>query len=172
MGIYKQPSQDRKREKHRTSQTERSRSENKRNKNGRIHGHQERPRGLEKCKILGSLLDTNEDIKRIKQLANNAVRKLQHIFNNNRLNIKTKVRIVNACVESIFLYNSELWTLKKTAENKIDSYHRRLLRRAINIRWPDKISCVRPLQQNKTGKMEWKNQDSENEMVRSRHQTT
>ena len=30
----------------------------------------------------------------------------------------------------------------------------------------------RPLQQNKTGKMEWKNQDSKDEMVRSCHQTT
>ena len=42
------------------------------------------PEDWNKCKILGSLLDTNEDIKRRKQLANNAMRKLQHIFNNNR----------------------------------------------------------------------------------------
>ena len=98
------------------------------------------PEDWKKCKILGSLLDTNEDIKRRKQLANNAMRKLQHIFKNNRLNIKTKVRIFSACVKSIFLYNLELWTLTKTAENKIDSYHRRLLRRAINIRLTNKIS--------------------------------
>ena len=80
------------------------------------------------------------------------MRKLQHIFNNNRLNIKTKIRIFNACVESIFLYNSELWTLTKTAENKIDSYHRRLLRRAINIRWPNKISCEDLYNKTKQGK--------------------
>ena len=48
---------------------------------------------------------------------------------------------IQRCVDSIFLYNSELWTLTKTAENKIDSYHRRILRRAINVRWPNKISC-------------------------------
>ena len=108
------------------------------------------PEKWKKCKILGSLLDTNKDIKMRKQLANNAMRK--HIFNNNRLNIKTKIRIFNACVKSIFLYNSELWTLTKTAENKIDSYHQRLLRRAINIRWPNKISCEDLYNKTKQGK--------------------
>ena len=110
------------------------------------------PEEWKKCKILSNLLDTNEDIKRRKQLANSSLRKLQHIFNNNRLNIKTKIRIFSACVESIFLYNSELWTLTKTAENKIDSYQRRLLRRAIIIRWPNKISCEDLYNKTKQGK--------------------
>ena len=85
------------------------------------------PEEWKKCKILESLLDNNEDIKRRKQLTNNAMKKLEHIFTNNKLNIKLKIRVFKACAESIFLYNSELWTLTKTAENKIDSYHRRLL---------------------------------------------
>ena len=101
------------------------------------------PEEWKKCKILGSLLDTTEDIKRRKQLANNAMQKLKHIFENTRLKNKTKLRIFRACVESIFLYNSELWTVTKTIENKIDSYQRRLQRRAINIKWPKKISTDR-----------------------------
>ena len=44
-------------------------------------------------------------------------------------------------LSSIFLYNSELWTLTKTKEKNIDSFHRRILRTScLNIRWPKKIS--------------------------------
>ena len=85
-------------------------------------------------------MDTQEDIKRRKQLANNALRKLSHVFEDKHLKVKTKVRVFRACVESVFSYNSELWTTNKTTSNKIDSFHRRLLRRAINIRWPKEIS--------------------------------
>ena len=101
------------------------------------------PEEWKKCRILGSLLDTSEDIKRRKQLANNAMQKLKHVFENNKLKNEVKLRIFRACVESIFLYNSELWTVTKTIENKIDSYQRRLQRRAINIKWPKKISSER-----------------------------
>ena len=45
-----------------------------------------------------------------------------------------------AYVESIFLYNSELWTLTKTLEDKIDSFQRRLLRKVIRVNWPRTIS--------------------------------
>ncbi len=43
-----------------------------------------------------------------------------------------------ALLESIFLYNSEIWSLNKTLENKIDIFQRQLLRRVLNIYWnPD-----------------------------------
>jgi hypothetical protein len=45
-----------------------------------------------------------------------------------------------ACVENVFLYNGELWTINKTTNKMIDGYHRRMLRNAINIKWPNKIS--------------------------------
>ena len=38
------------------------------------------------------------------------------------------------------MYNSELWTLTKSQEAKINSFQRRLLRKVLNIRWPQKIS--------------------------------
>ena len=44
---------------------------------------------------------------------------------------------------SVFLYNSELWTLTDTLEKKIDSFHRKLLRSVINICWPKLISNER-----------------------------
>ena len=92
-----------------------------------------------KCKYLGSLLDTNEDIKRRKGLAISAYNKLEHIFKSN-INLKIKIRTLNAFVASIFLYNSELWTIGKREEEKIDIFQRKFLRRMLTIRWPKIIS--------------------------------
>ena len=46
-----------------------------------------------------------------------------------------ELRIFSALLESIFLYNCELWTLTKKLEQKIDTFQRQLLRRILNIRW-------------------------------------
>ena len=46
-----------------------------------------------KCKILGSLLDTNDDIKRRKQLAMNALQKFEYIFTDKKLSNGKKIRI-------------------------------------------------------------------------------
>ena len=63
-----------------------------------------------------------------------------HIFNSKRIGLDLKIRTFNVYSASIFLYNSELWTLTETLEKEIDSFHRRLLRKVINIRWPKIIS--------------------------------
>jgi hypothetical protein len=66
---------------------------------------------------------------------------MKDIFKNKRLNVTIKVRAFNAYITSIFLYNSEIWTLTKTEELSIDAYHRRLLRtNVLNIKWPKKCS--------------------------------
>ena len=57
-----------------------------------------------------------------------------------RIGTDLKVRNFNTFSGSIFLYNSELWTLTETQQQQIDSFHRRLLRRVIDIRWPKIIS--------------------------------
>ena len=47
------------------------------------------------------------------------------------------MRAFDAYISSIFLYNSELWTLTSSIEKQIDSFQRRLLRKNIlNIKWP------------------------------------
>ena len=38
------------------------------------------------------------------------------------------------------LWTMELWTLTKTLENTIDSFHRRLLRKVIHVKWPRTVS--------------------------------
>ena len=88
-----------------------------------------------KCKYVGSLLGTEEDIERRKLQTNIAYCTLKQIFNSKQISESVKIRIFKALLESIFLYNSELWTLTKTLESKIDSFQRRLLRKILNIRW-------------------------------------
>ena len=91
------------------------------------------------CKILGSLLDT-EDIKRRKKLALDAMSAFQEVWRCNQTNRSLKIRIFEALVQSIFLYNSEIWTMTSTLTGQVNAFHRRLLRMVINIRWPDKIN--------------------------------
>ena len=93
-----------------------------------------------KCKYLGTLLDTNCDIAKRKRLAVVSYNKFNHIFKNKNVSIKTKHRIFSAYVESIFLYNSEIWTLTKKLEEEIDVFQRSLLQKLLNIHWPVKIS--------------------------------
>ena len=48
-----------------------------------------------------------------------------------------KARTFDAYVASIFLFNSEIWTLTKSDEEALDSFQRRLIRsNVLNIRWP------------------------------------
>ena len=93
-----------------------------------------------KCKLLGSLLGTRNDIKRRKALALDALRKLNYIFNSKRISLDLKLRTFSVYVISIFMYNSELWTLTRSLENEIDAFHRRMLRYAVGVKWPNKIS--------------------------------
>ena len=93
------------------------------------------------CKLLGSKLDTIKDIGRRKGLAIDSMRKKDHIYKSRRsISIQQKIRTFNAYSASVFLYNSELWTVTTAIEKQIDSFQRRLLRQAINIRWPKKIT--------------------------------
>ena len=90
------------------------------------------------CKLLGSRLDSETDIKCRKAQACAAMSKLKNIFNSKHLSITTKIKQFSTYVSTIFLYNSELWALTLTDEKRIDSFHRRLRRQAINKKWPKK----------------------------------
>ena len=106
-----------------------------------------------KCKLLGSLLGTVEDIKRRKSLAIAAIRAKKDVFYSN-MDIILKMRAFNVYVGSIFLYNSELWGLTQTQIDSIDAFHRRLLRTAVlNIKWPKKVSNIELYR--RTGALPW-----------------
>ena len=96
----------------------------------------EEPATWKSCKLLGSRLDTETDIKCRKARACEVMKTLSDKFNSKHLSIKTKIGEFRTYVTTIFMYNSELWALNKTDEKRIDSFHRRLLRQAINKKWP------------------------------------
>ena len=93
-----------------------------------------------KCKYLGSLLETENDINRRKILATNAYNQLKYIFESKKTSREVKIRIFRSHIESIFLYNCELWTITKNHENTIDVFQRKLIRKMLNIKWQDKVS--------------------------------
>ena len=88
-----------------------------------------------KCKLVGSLLSTEEDIKRRKSLANHAYCAYKTVFQSKKISQHIKIRLFQALVGSIFLYNSETWGLTKSQEYEIDTFQRRLLRKLLSIRY-------------------------------------
>ena len=92
------------------------------------------------CKILGSYLGTKKDIENRKLLTLNMMRKLSKNFESKIISIGMKIRTFNIYIASIFLYNSETWGLSKVMEEQINAFQRRILRYAVNVRWPNKIS--------------------------------
>ena len=88
------------------------------------------------CKLLGSRLDSETDIRCRKARACQVMNDISAKFKSKHLSIKTKINEFRTYVTTIFMYNSELWALNQTNNKKIDAFHRRLLRQAINRRWP------------------------------------
>ena len=82
-------------------------------------------------KILGSYIETRRDITNRKILCINAAEQLTHIFKNNNISLNTKLKIFNTYCSTIFLYNSELWSLNKETTNEVDAFQRRMLRRYV-----------------------------------------
>ena len=93
-----------------------------------------------KCKLLGSLLGTQEDIERRKHLVTENMKNLKDLFNSKHISITLKLRLFTAFITPIMLYNSELWALTETLQNKIDALQRRQLRNILQIKWPETIT--------------------------------
>ena len=80
------------------------------------------------------------NIKKRKGLAIGTYNKMRHIAENKSTRNITKTRILKTCVESVFLYNSEIWTLTKNLEKKIDRFQRNQIRKAYGIKWQDRVT--------------------------------
>ena len=64
------------------------------------------------------------------------MKKLTKTFKSKYLSIETKIKQFHTYIDTVFLYNSEVWTTTPTINKQIDAFHRRLLRTAINKTWP------------------------------------
>ena len=83
------------------------------------------------------MLAKNEDTKRRKFLAINAVNIKQAIFDNKKLTPKAKMTAFKAYIEPIFPYNYKIWTITSyQAENTISAFQQSLLRTyMLNVKW-------------------------------------
>ena len=107
-----------------------------------------------KCKLVGSKLDSKEDIKHRKSLAHSAFNKWASILCSTKTSKNYKIRLFSAFIESIFLYNSELWGLTKKDEGEIDILQRNFLRKMFNYRfteardnWPSNLELYKATNQ-------------------------
>ena len=112
----------------------------KKSKTDKYHISKCRDAKLKSCKYVGLLIRAEEDIDRIKGLPHDNHHALESILKSNLASETVRIRIFRAYIQNIFLYNSDLWTLTSTFEKSIDSFHRKLLRKVINLTWPRVIT--------------------------------
>ena len=92
-------------------------------------------------KKVGSLIGDKEDVDRRKQLSTSALAKLKNIWiAGDKIKRKTKIKLYKALVRSILTYNCGTWALTQSEEEKLDAFHRKQLRKVLNIKYPVKIT--------------------------------
>jgi Reverse transcriptase (RNA-dependent DNA polymerase) len=111
-------------------------------KTERFHVSKSGSEDWRKCKYLGSFLDTKTDVSHRKQLSMATFLKYKSILESKKLSLSVRMRLFNAYISSIFLYNSELWTMTKKVSNIIDVFHRNLLRKVLKVYYPHIINNV------------------------------
>ena len=90
---------------------------------------------------MGSLIGDLEDVERRKQLSTAALNKLYHVWmKGNKLKTTTKIQLYKSLVKSILLYNCSTWAPTLTEEEKINAFHRKQLKKVLNIKFPVKIT--------------------------------
>ena len=93
---------------------------------------------------LGSMLGDKKDIQRRKELSNTAMRNNENIWKRKwKVKLSTRIKLYNTLVKPILLYNCGTWGLSKTDQNKLNSFHRRQLRRILGVKWPHRISNIK-----------------------------
>ena len=86
------------------------------------------------AKKVGSLIGDLGDAERRKQLSTAALNKLYHVWViGNKLKTTTKIKLYKSLVKSILLYNCSTWVLSLTEEEKINAFHRKQLKKVLNI---------------------------------------
>ena len=87
-------------------------------------------------KILGSLVCSVKDIKNRIFLGNVAFSKFEKVWMKSKISLHMKIKIYEAQVVSILLYNCNSWAAPQASLNELDIAHRKHLRSILNIRWP------------------------------------
>ena len=90
---------------------------------------------------MGSLIGDDKDVERRKTLSTIALSKLNAVWiRKDKIKLKVRLKLYKSLIKSILLYNCGTWDITKHEEEKLDTHHRRQLRRIIGIKYPTKIS--------------------------------
>ena len=68
------------------------------------------------------------------------MKNLSELFQSKHISLILKITLFIAFIISIMLYNSELWVLTETLNEKIDAFQRKQLRNTLEIKWPKTIT--------------------------------
>ena len=79
------------------------------------------------------------DIKRRAGMAKNTFWKYKELMQRN-INWKTKKRLLNTYVMSVFTYGAETWTINKENERNIEALEMWCIRKMLKISWKDKVN--------------------------------
>ena len=102
-------------------------------------------------KKLGSLLGDKEDINRTKQLSIISMNKYETFWiKKEHVNEHLQLELYEKLIKPVLLYNSSTWGLTANDQRKLDTFHRKQLRRVIGKRYPDKISNAKLYEKCKT----------------------
>ena len=94
-----------------------------------------------KVKLLGSLLCTLADLRNRLRLGTVAFRAFWKMWVRRRLlSLKLRIRLYDALVVSVMLYNCSSWAIPSSALEDLDVLHRKHLRMLLGIFWPNIIS--------------------------------
>ena len=90
---------------------------------------------------LGGLVPgVQEDLVRRRGLAWAAFRSIRTVLQSAALPDRLRTRLFQAVVETVLMYNAEMWTLTEALERQLDAAHSSLLRAAYGIRHPERVS--------------------------------
>ena len=99
---------------------------------------------VKKFNYLGSLITDDgkcdQEIRKRIGMAKDAFEKLGSIMKNNKISMKTKIRIMNCYVFSILTYGSECWNISQVMEKRIEAAEMWFLRRMMRISWTERMT--------------------------------
>ena len=91
------------------------------------------------CYLGCNIADSKTAFQKRRQLAWIAARRLSVVWDSNASE-SAKIDLFKACIESVLFYSGESLTLTTTLSSQVDASHRALLRYAIGVRYPQRIS--------------------------------
>jgi len=94
-----------------------------------------------KTKLLGSYMCSEYDIRQKCILGNLAFNNYKEVWlQGKRISLPTLIKVYNAMVTSVMMYNCSSWAATQAVLNHLDICHRKHLRAILNIRWPRTIT--------------------------------